>query len=400
MNFSFEKASRFVEAVCKTSIIGILDQVFFLGGIVSGYLSGLPIWKTHIWITAEPGAGKSSLADAVLRPVSDPCDGHLAVGNITEAGIRQAIGNNSNIFIHDEAETSQNIDKEIELIRASSSGGTIVKGTQDQKGIEYTCSSLFYLLSISSSTTKLADEDRFVYVSMKQTPETQKAWDSIKAEFLSLAKEDFFYSLYYRCSTIAKTYIESINVFRARFIETIDAYVKFQSNRKTRAADKFAPLVCGRWHLVNDDVVTVEYCDEMIELISESQESESYRLDKENKTSSSLEAFNSFLDTIINNSGSITNFRKLIRECNNAVLSVYSVFVTVNGDLFIRAKNKNITEIFKKINYPDYRKMLSGLDGVKTGTIYVKYSIGDMVDEAENMYGILIPSKYFKKEEA
>lgn len=395
--YSFEDAARFVDAICKTSIHGVLDKTFFLGGIVSGYLSGLPMWKTHIWIIAEPGAGKSSLAETALRPVCEPCDGHVAVGNITEAGIRQAIGNNSNIFVHDEAETSANIDKEIELIRASSSGGKIVKGTQDQRGIEYTCSSLFYLLSISSSIVKLSDDDRFVYVNMKQTADNQNDWESVRSEIKALANKGFFYSLYYRCSVIAKTYMESISVFRGRFIETIGNYIDCQQNRKTRAADKFASLICGRWHILNDGVITLEYCDEMIELISESPEVESIKADKKNSISTGVDALTAFFDTIVNMVGSQTTLRKLVHDRNNSFLSNYSMCVTVDDELFMRVKNKNVTKIFKEFGSMDYKRMIGGLEGVRVGTAYVKYMVDDMSTKAFTQHGILIPSKLWEE---
>jgi len=400
-NYDYDNAEKLCNLIENTSLATELDRIFYLGGIVSGFLSGLPIWKTHIWVNAEAGSGKTKLAEAVLLPACNACGGHMVSGNVSEAGIRQSIQYSSTIYVHDEAESSAFLDKEIELIRASSSGGKIVKGTQDQRGIEYTVSSLFYLLSISSSIEKLADSDRFVYVNMLQSEGSQKEWKKISRELRDIAESGFYYSLFYRCTKIATTYMESIEKFKKCFMATIDEKMECKPERKARMADKLASLICGRWHIMMDTVISDRYCDDVIDMLIKSEEMDNLRNERENNTSTPLIMLNHFLDHIFSDRGNHVSVRVLLsgdKGRANFVLNSYGIYVDNEGNIYLRCKNKNITKIFKESGYQDYKKILRMIPSVEIKTNHIAYE-SEGTNHYIKQHSIKIPKDIFEQNE-
>jgi putative DNA primase/helicase len=133
----------FEEVMGALSFATPTDIKFFMGTIFSGYLSGAVEWRTHAWITGEMGSGKSQIKEKILEQAIIPIHGISRSGTLTEASIRQLTQSKATIFVHDEAETSTHFEKEMNLIRESSSGGRISRGSQNGEAMTFNCQNTY-----------------------------------------------------------------------------------------------------------------------------------------------------------------------------------------------------------------------------------------------------------------
>jgi len=129
-------------------------------------------WRPALLVSGESGSGKSTVMDFVLRPLSVAFT--ATGGGSTEAGIRQAVANDSRAVIIEEAEGDTIAKKQLRdalfsLMRQSTSDDApqIVKGTAgDQKGLSFTMRSMFCFLSIDPTIEFSADDNRIFRIEM------------------------------------------------------------------------------------------------------------------------------------------------------------------------------------------------------------------------------------------
>ncbi|CAM5767099.1 hypothetical protein [Bosea minatitlanensis] len=126
-----------------------ISSLLVLGWICSALVGGALDWRPMIWLTGEAASGKSTLQKLVaailgLRLVTS--------SDATAAGIYQSVGYSSRAAGIDEAEADPNSQKMkgmVELVRQSSSGGNILRGSNDPKKWRgFTARSSFLLSSI------------------------------------------------------------------------------------------------------------------------------------------------------------------------------------------------------------------------------------------------------------
>lgn len=144
-----------------------------LGYIGQGFTSGVWSWLAHGYLFGEAGSGKSTLLN-VLKNVF----GGNAItfdGSSSEAGIRQKIGINTCVCLVDETEPEiGRVESHLAMFRGASSGTTVVKGTTDQNGTEFTLKFSGLLAGVIPVDLRQADKGRFLQFKLLQLTEEDK----------------------------------------------------------------------------------------------------------------------------------------------------------------------------------------------------------------------------------
>lgn len=141
----------------------LLDPRFVLGAIGASLVGGALHWRPHIWITGGSGTGKSTLngRDGVIHKIFG--EGLFRTANTTAAGIRSALKNSTVPVMLDELEAKEDnrmADAVMELMRISSSGDKITRGSADHSGAEFTLQSCFWASSINIPPLEPQDRTR------------------------------------------------------------------------------------------------------------------------------------------------------------------------------------------------------------------------------------------------
>lgn len=156
-------------------------QTPLMGSLLAGWIAVAPIcgvlkWRPHVWVTGRSGSGKSWILENVVGRMF----GNIAL-NVqsvtTEAGLRQALGNDARPVVFDEAEledqrSQMNIQRVLELARQASSetGAVIVKGSASGEAMTFTIRSCFCMGSIGVGVKRRADETRVTVLYLKSKP--------------------------------------------------------------------------------------------------------------------------------------------------------------------------------------------------------------------------------------
>lgn len=163
---------------------GDVDRKLVLGWMLCAFLCGSLDWRTHAYATGEAGSGKSTLLKVMSNMLSD--FGEWFDGALTsEPGIRQAIGCSYRSVLIDESEPSgkSNVDQLLAMLRASSSGSKVNKGTADQKGIVFKLNYAGFLASIVPPKFEQADESRFLKFQIKERDKNKTSLDISDVDF-------------------------------------------------------------------------------------------------------------------------------------------------------------------------------------------------------------------------
>jgi hypothetical protein len=156
-------------------------------------------WRPLVIVIGQSNAGKTMLFEALGGH-----DQQLGIfGNLafkssrsTEAGIRQGLGKSAKIILDDEFEKSDDRERVLELLRASTRGDTITRGTSDQKGKKYRLCHLPWLAATEAGLHRQADINRFIQLDLLVA-------EAHLAGKLKLPKGDFLYRLGQRLLAIA-----------------------------------------------------------------------------------------------------------------------------------------------------------------------------------------------------
>lgn len=145
------------------------------GWIVAASVCGGMPWRSHAWLVADRGQGKSWLLDNILSPL---LGGHAlkVQGQTTEAALRRSLGQDARPVLFDEAETQTHRDREriqsvLNLARAASSenGPEMLKSSVEGDGVKaFRIRSSFLFQSINNGLTQSADESRTIVFEIRQ----------------------------------------------------------------------------------------------------------------------------------------------------------------------------------------------------------------------------------------
>jgi hypothetical protein len=86
----------------------------------------------------------------------------------TEAGIRQEVGNTAKVILLDEFEASKDRDRIFEVLRSSTRGSTLAKGTADGKGQKYRLRHIAWVAAIESGMLRQPDINRFIHLELRR----------------------------------------------------------------------------------------------------------------------------------------------------------------------------------------------------------------------------------------
>ena len=141
------------------------------GAVAQATICGALPWRTHYFISAEFGAGKTEFMNVIARIL-----GTLslnAMGDSTAKGILQALKYDALPITMDEPESQSENDRRntqelVNMFRKASSetGAKTYKGTTDHKGTSFKNSCMGILAAIQSPIIQAADQSRWVPLDM------------------------------------------------------------------------------------------------------------------------------------------------------------------------------------------------------------------------------------------
>lgn len=159
-----------------------LDPVIVLGGLGVMFLCGALKERPHTAIMGDFGTGKTALTNLIQSVIGDVL---LRAENPTEAGVRQRMGLDALPVAIDEFEAGEDnsrVSKLVELSRIAYSGGTLLRGGADHKGVEFTSRNAFFCSGINLPPMKPQDLSRFAILNTRKLsvrgaePKAEKDW--------------------------------------------------------------------------------------------------------------------------------------------------------------------------------------------------------------------------------
>ncbi len=140
-----------------------------LGWVCAAQLGGALPWRPAVWPTGDRGTGKSSLIE-LIKSVLGP-NAAITTNNTTAAGIRQALRDKSVPVLLDELEASDDggdaVQRVIELLRQSSSGGTGLRGGSEHRGAVFQIRSPMLAASIIVPPLRAQDRSRIAVLELR-----------------------------------------------------------------------------------------------------------------------------------------------------------------------------------------------------------------------------------------
>lgn len=145
-----------------------IDPVIALAHIGVMMLGGALPWRPHVAVTGDAGVGKSQLNMMIKGALGSAL---IDAANATEAGVRQHMGLDALPVALDEFEGSEDnrrVNAILELQRIASSGGRMLRGGQDHKGVEFQARNSFFCSGINLPPMKGQDKSRFAVLNLNR----------------------------------------------------------------------------------------------------------------------------------------------------------------------------------------------------------------------------------------
>lgn len=139
-----------------------------LGGLVlATFVQSIWDFRPQVGILGGSNTGKTTLLQAIEGML-----GNLALrcSKPSEAGIRQEIQNTSRVILIDEFEADHNRPKVLHMLRTSSRGDRIVRGTSTQKGASFGLRHIAWAFSVELGLNEQADANRFMVLPLQPLP--------------------------------------------------------------------------------------------------------------------------------------------------------------------------------------------------------------------------------------
>lgn len=220
-----------------------LDPHLLLGWIVCANLSGALPWRPAAWITGGKGTGKSTL-QLLIKCLGG--DWFVDVADATGAGVWQALQRDARAVAIDEAEpgadetSRKRMNDVIQLARIAASGGTLRRGGDRHKGIEFEARSCFLFSSILVPPLTPQDRSRLAIFELNElahdAPDIvidEKKWAQIGAAIRLLAIVEW------------DRYGDTLRAFRGMLA---------RAGHNARGCDQFGALLAGHDLAVCDRV--------------------------------------------------------------------------------------------------------------------------------------------------
>lgn len=142
------------------------DYDVVAGMILATGIQGILQFRPHMWITGSTNTGKTALFTFL---------GHLwpyalkLESETSEAAIRQEIQRSCQPVLFDECEGWFGRNRIIKLLRSSTRGGQVIKGTPNHRPIRFGLHHIFWLASVDTGLRRDVDKNRFIVVELQQS---------------------------------------------------------------------------------------------------------------------------------------------------------------------------------------------------------------------------------------
>ena len=129
------------------------------GLIMATWVQTIWAWRPQVAIIGRSNSGKSTLFEAL-----DGIFGRLAVksSQSSAAGIRQSIRQSAGVILADEFESGKHRHDILEMLRASSRGDKVLRGTTGHRGQEFSLRHIAWVAAIESGLSREPDRNRFI----------------------------------------------------------------------------------------------------------------------------------------------------------------------------------------------------------------------------------------------
>lgn len=140
------------------------DPQTVAGLVLATFVQACWPWRPQVSITGRSDSGKSTLWQEVLAPIF--LRWHLMADRSTEAGLRQNVGNGAMPLLIDEFDKYRHRDQVLQLIRTSSRGGKVLRGTANQRGMEFGLRHIVWIAATESGLIEGPDKNRFIHLEL------------------------------------------------------------------------------------------------------------------------------------------------------------------------------------------------------------------------------------------
>lgn len=129
------------------------------GLVIATWVQTIWAWRPLVAIIGRSNSGKTTLIEGLAGIF-----GKLAIksSRSSAAGIRQCVQRSAAVIMIDEFEASKARDEILEMLRASSRGDKVLKGTAGHKGKEFTLRHIAWVAAIESGLKREPDQNRFI----------------------------------------------------------------------------------------------------------------------------------------------------------------------------------------------------------------------------------------------
>lgn len=128
-------------------------------------------WRPQVGIVGPTHAGKTTFFNLQSRLF-----GNLTIksSHSSAAGIRQAVKNTAKVILCDEFESSKHRADILEMLRMSGRGDKMLRGTSDQRGLDFGLQHIAWVAAIELGLKRAPDRNRFIMLDLKKPGEHKK----------------------------------------------------------------------------------------------------------------------------------------------------------------------------------------------------------------------------------
>lgn len=326
----------------KTQQHGLL----LLGWLVTAPIAGALPWRPHIWLTGESSQGKSWTMENIMGVV---LNGFCIrpQGDSTEAGIRQAVGNQALPLIFDEFETddirtSNRTEGVISLARQAStpSDGDIMRGTTTGSAMTFSPNFAMCVAGINPNLSHKQDKNRWTVIEFSGDRASEEQFKKIQKISQQTLTSDFSRKMVSYVFHHIDVYIENFN--------TIESYLRAKKF-KSHFCRQYASLLAGLVLILYPESVDTESLEAYLnkfnftEFLEQSGEDDP-EIFRESLLSSMIRIDSSESLTL----AEVINKSTMTKDCPyQKILKRYGIKSGVGCFFVKRTSNKNFQNIFK-----------------------------------------------------